>query len=126
MNLPNIKVTLPLSGQTLKNMVIVYNVLLLILIVAVDALVIISSGPYGGGGETVTRYSKSFVIFSRIIVKLNIPLYCCLNDRMSCTGRNLESKHKQNSSINSEECYIKLEQKHSLKCHKQRYIFFHF
>ena len=52
-------------------------------------------------------------------MKLNIPLYCCLNDRVSCTGRNLESKHKQNSSINSEECYIKLEQKHLLKKKKR-------
>ena len=88
--LPNTRVLLNLPEQAL--IVILYRVLFSRLIRAEEA-VVISSGPIGGGGENVTRYSS---ILGRsglcITVTLKIPIFCWIDITVSCTDVKLESK----------------------------------
>ena len=80
--LPNTKVLLSLSEQAL--IAILYCVLFSRLIRAEEA-VVTSSGPYGGGGETATRYSS---ILGRsglcVTMKLKIPIFCWIDITVSC------------------------------------------
>ena len=91
MILPNTKVVLNLSWQTLQDIVKLYWVLSSRLIRAEEA-VVTSSGPIGGGGETVTRYS----VFSRSelcsAMKLKIPTFCWIDAMVSCAEVKLESE----------------------------------
>ena len=72
--------------------VILYRVLFSRLIRAEEA-VVISSGPYGGGGETATRYSS---VLGRselcVTMKLKIPIFCWIDITGSCTDVKLESR----------------------------------
>ena len=81
--LPNTKVLLYLPEQAL--IVILYRILFSRLIRAEEA-VVTSSGPYGGGGETVTRYSS---VLGRswlcVTVILKIPIFCWIDIAVSCT-----------------------------------------
>ena len=88
--LPNTRVLLNLPEQAL--IVILYRVLFSRLIRAEEA-VVTSSGPYGGGGVTVTRYS-SVLGRSRlcITVTLKIPIFCWIDIMVSCTDVKLESE----------------------------------
>ena len=86
--LPNTKVLLNLSEQAL--IVILYRVLFSRLIRAEEA-VVISSGPIGGGGETVTRYSSALGRSELCVtMKLKIPMFCWIDITISCTE--VESK----------------------------------
>ena len=91
MILPNVKVVLNLSWQKLQDIVKLYRALFSRLIRAEEA-VIISSGPNGGGGETVTRYSLLSRSVLRIIVKLKISTFSCFDAMVSCAEVKLESK----------------------------------
>ena len=91
MILPNVKVVLNLSWQKLQDIVKLYWVLFSRPIRA-EEVVVISSGPNGGGGETVTRYSLLSRSVLRIIVKLKISTFCCINAMVSCSEMKLESK----------------------------------
>ena len=88
--LPNTRVLLNLPEQAL--IVILYRVLFSRLIRAEEA-VVTSSGPIGGGGETVTRYSS---VLGRsglcITMILKIPIFCWIDIMVSCTDVKLESK----------------------------------
>ena len=80
--LPNTKVLLSLSEQAL--IVILYCVLFSRLTRAEEA-VVTSSGPYGGGGENVTRYSSALGRSKLCItVKLKIPIFCWIDITVSC------------------------------------------
>ena len=90
--LPNTRVVLNLSEQALTNIVILYCVLFSRLISAEEA-VVISSGLYGGGGETFTRYSSALDRSGLCItVTLKIPIFCWIDTTVSCTDVKLESK----------------------------------
>ena len=94
--LPNTKVLLSLSEQAL--IVKLYWVLFSRLTKAEEA-VVTSSGPIGGGGETVTRYSS---VLGRsglcITMKLKIPIFCWIDIMVSCTDVKLESKNSIQSN----------------------------
>ena len=83
---------LNLSGQVLKNIVILYSVLFLRLIIA-DEVVAISSGPCGGGGETVTRNSS---VSGRsglcVTMKLKITIFCWNDIFVRCAEKELKSE----------------------------------
>ena len=90
--LPNTKVLLNLSGHALTNIAILYRVLFSRLIRAEEA-VVTSSGPYGGGGETATRYSSALDRSGLCITMiLKIPIFCWIDIMVSCTNVKLESK----------------------------------
>ena len=91
MILPNTNVVLNLSWQTLQDTVKLYWVLFSRLTRAEEA-VVNSSGPIGGGGETVTRYSVLSRSELRSTMKLKIPTFCWVDAMVSCAEVKLESE----------------------------------
>ena len=91
MILPNTNVVLNLSWQTLQDTVKLYWVLFSRLTRAEEAIVN-SSGPIGGGGETVTRYSVLNRSELRSTMKLKIPTLGWIDAMVSCAEVKLESE----------------------------------
>ena len=91
MILPNTKVALKLSWQTLQDIVKLYWVLSSRLIRA-EEVAVTSSGPIGGGGETVTKYSVFNRSELRSTMKLKIPTFCWIDAMVSCAKVKLESE----------------------------------
>ena len=92
MILPNTKLMLNRSGQALKNIVKLYWIPFSRLIRA-EEVVVISSGPYGGGGETFITYSS---VLGRswlcVTMKLKIPIFCWININVKCVEKMRKSE----------------------------------